>query len=174
MNVRQISNVVATWAGLVAAVATAYGFLHTYRESSAKQIDERNKQTFDLLRHFSSRDFMPIREKALLVVRAAQKCDRDPIGAAKIADSEAFAFVEFFDLIQACLDAQLCDEKLARQFFLPYATAHWVGFRSHIAAIRKDEERLKPERPYGYGLERLARIEIGTKEVSAFAGCTTR
>jgi hypothetical protein len=70
MQPRQLSNVLATWAAVLTAIATAYGFLQAYRDSVSKQVDDRHKQTFDLIRQFASKDFKPVREKALAVVRA--------------------------------------------------------------------------------------------------------
>jgi hypothetical protein len=156
MQPRQLSNVLATWAAVLTAIATAYGFLQAYRDSVSKQVDDRHKQTFDLIRQFASKDFMPVREKALAVVRAAERCESAPVRSAAMSESEAFAFVEFFDLLQVCLDAQLCEAKLVDQFFVPYANGHWAAFKKYVMQVRDAEAKaFKVDKPFGYGLEKL-------------------
>jgi len=168
MTASRLSNFLATWAAVLTAVATAYAFIHTYRESNAKVADDRHKQTFDMYRVYTSKDFMPIREKALEVLRDAEKCRDTGAALKKMSDMERFTFIEFFDLVQACVDARLCDEGLVSQFFAPYANGHWLAFKDYVTAVRSGErveDFLKNARPFGYGLEKLGR------HMTAFSGC---
>jgi hypothetical protein len=73
-----------------------------------------------------------------------------------MSESEVFAFVEFFDLIQVCLEAQLCEPGLVDQFFSPYAKGHWPAFRPYVVQVREAESKaFKLDKPFGYGLEKL-------------------
>jgi hypothetical protein len=64
--------------------------------------------------------------------------------------------VEFFDVVETCIETGLCDGGTAREFFAAYANWHWPMLRRHIEAIRKSETEFELKRPYGYGLEKLA------------------
>ena len=48
MNARELSGMLATWIGLIAAIVGGYTTINSYLAQSAKQIDERKLQTFTL------------------------------------------------------------------------------------------------------------------------------
>ncbi len=161
MSYRDWSNILATWVGVIAAIAGGYAALSAYSEDARKRVDERAKQTLELVQMFMSESFLPIRQKALAAVRSAERCEAAP-GNERMTDSEYFAFVEFFEMIDVCLEAGLCDGKLVESFFVPYANGHWPVFKGPIEKSREAEivAGLNNARPFGAGLERLARTKI--------------
>lgn len=161
MRASQLSGILATWVSVIAAIVGGYVALNTYTEDSRKRVDERNKQTFELVQLFMSEHIMPIRAKALAQMRSVESC-KPVTDADKMSDSEYFAFVEFFEIVDLCVVNDMCDRKLVDAFFVPYANGHWPAFKAGIMATRQGEEQMgiKPERPFGAGLEHLAVVKV--------------
>lgn len=157
VNFRDVSNVTATWVGLVAAIVGGYTTINGYLAQASKQIDERKLQTFRMAERYNADEMVRIRAKILPLVRSNTFCRATQRAAAKLDDNEAFAFVEFFDMIGLCLDSKLCDEDVAYNFFGAYANWHWPAMRSFVNSVRAGEKDFGLARPYGYGLEMLAR-----------------
>ena len=66
------------------------------------------------------------------------------------------ADIEFFDLVQTCVDNNLCDLDTAQDFFSAYANWHWPYMKRHIQETRRHEEAFSLKSPYGRGLQKLA------------------
>ena len=64
------------------------------------------------------------------------------------------------NMLGLCLEAKLCDEEIACSFFGAYANWHWPAMRSFVESVRPGEEEFGLARPYGCGLEVLARKPI--------------
>jgi hypothetical protein len=162
---RAISNMLVAWLGLVAAIIGGYAGLSQYRESVAKQVDDRSTAAINFVMQFQNLQMLPLREKIYDYIFCRGDC------AAKTpSNSQVFAFVEFFDAVQYCADKNLCDAGIVRDVFAPYATWHWPCLAPGIAAVRRGEAQLKLVRPYGHGLERLALRNVGTGHCGNLAG----
>ncbi len=160
MSVRELSNVLATWIGLIAAIVGGYATINGFLAQNAKQIDERKLQTFRLVEKYNAEDMVRIRTKILPLVRSNTFCQASQRAAVKLDDNEVFAFVEFFDMLGLCLESRLCDEEIAYNFFGAYANWHWPRMKTFIASVRRGEQEFGLARPYGYGLELLARKPV--------------
>jgi len=153
---KDVSNMLVAWLGLIAAIGGGYVGLSQYRESVAKQVDDRSTAAINFVMQFQNLLMLPLREKIYDYIFCRGDC------AAKTpSNSQLFAFVEFFDAVQYCADRNLCDAGIVRDVFAPYATWHWPCLAPGIAAVRKAEAQLEPVRPYGHGLERLAQRNVG-------------
>lgn len=155
MKFNAISNMLATWVGVFAAIAGGYTGLQQYQEDSGKKVDERKLQTFDLVKTFLSKDFVPVRDKVGQYVRARRQCDSQPYQSFGLTESELAGYVEFFDYAATCLEADLCDRPMVDRFFGPYAKAAWPVLDEYVAAARQAAGEAGPK-PFGYGLEQLA------------------
>ena len=160
MSIRDMSSILATWVGLVAAIAGGYATINGYLEQNAKRVDERKLHTFRLAQMYNTDDMLRIRTKILPLVRADTFCQTSQRNAAKLDDNEVFSFVEFFDTVGLCLEARLCDEDIAYTAFGAYANWHWPRMKSFIDAVRRGEEGFGLARPYGFGLQSLARKPV--------------
>jgi hypothetical protein len=160
MTIKEGSTVLATWFVVLGTLAGGYAGLSTYQSDSAKRLDDRQKQTFALILHFITRDFIALREKMIKVVREAEKCGNSWTALAGIGDSERFAFFEFFDIVHACTDAQMCDVDLVERVFVPYANGHWPVFKRFVLSVREGEKPHNLKLPFGLGLEKLARTPL--------------
>ena len=160
MNFRDMSGILATWVGLVAAVAGGYTTIRSYVATNEKQVDERKLQTFRLVERFGAADMIAIRNKILPLVVSDQFCRADQRQAVNLSDNEAFQFVEFFDTIGTCLDARLCDGDVAYSFFGAYANWHWPRMKGFVEQVRRGEKDFDLPRPYGHGLEAMARKPV--------------
>lgn len=160
MTIKEISTVLATWFVVLGTLVGGYAGLVTYQREAAKSLDDRQKQTFALVLHFISKDFLEIREKIIKAVREAEKCGNVWKPMAEMTDSERFAFFEFFDVVHACTETHMCDDSLVSRVFVPYANGHWAVFKDYVEKVREGEKEHKLKEPFGLGLQRLARTPI--------------
>src|SRR5262245_40804770 len=139
MKVSEASAVLATWAVVIGTLAGGYAALSTYRQEAEKTLDDREKQSFTLVQHFISRDFLTIRDKMLKVVRVAETCGDIAVPMKEMTESERFAFFEFFDIVQACTETHTCDDTLVERVFVPYANGHWPVLKTYVQNVRRQE-----------------------------------
>ena len=151
-----ISNALATWVGVIAAVAGGYIGLDGYIEDTRKRVDERQQAAFQQVQIFLSRDLVPIRDKARAFVAARWQCGSEPYQSFGLTESELQTYVELFDMVDACSAADLCDHATIERFFAPHARSGWPVLREYIGAVRAANKALKLEAPFGAGLEHLA------------------
>jgi hypothetical protein len=157
MTVARISSVLATWVTILAGIFGGGLALVTYVKEAGKTLDDRKKQTFDLARLYYSEEFLRIRRTILASGNDLAKVGCSPTTAITDANRvDFFSHVEFFDLVQTCVETDLCDRETAADFFTPYANWHWPHLKPHIELTRKSEAGFKLKRPYGHGLEKLA------------------
>jgi hypothetical protein len=162
---RDISSMLVSWLGLIAAIIGGYATFHQYRESVSKQVDDRSTTAINFVMQFQNMQMLPLREKIYDYIFCRNDC------AAKTpSSSQVFAFVEFFDAVKYCADKQLCDPVIIREVFAPYATWHWPCLEPTVAAVRRAEASLNAARPFGHGLQGLAAQDVGT----GHCGNTTR
>ena len=165
MSAKDISNILVTWLGLIAAIVGGYATYLQYRESVNKQVDDRATAAINFVMQFQNLQMLPVREKIHGYIFCQADC------AAKTpTSSELFAFVEFFDAIKYCADKRLCDPEIIGEVFGPYATWHWPCLAPSIEAVRRGEAALKLARPYGYGLEKLAVRDVGPQHCGNLKG----
>lgn len=156
MRLSMISNILATWVTVLAGLLGGYVALDTYMTDSRKQLDDRQKQTFELVRSYASKDMLPIRDKVLRFVMGQRNCSNETPQQLDLSDTELQAFVQFFDMVTVCVDASLCDGSLAQRFFESDANVHWPVLKGQVLAVRKAQGAMKASAPFGGGLERLA------------------
>ncbi len=165
MNIKQFSTVAVMWLGLIAAIAGGYGTLQTYRAQVDKEIDERKLQTFRLIERFGTKDMSETRERILPLVTTDTFCDPAARAKTGLTVSQMFAFVEFFDLVQTCIDARLCDGELAYEFVrsLRQLALAWHATRDRADPRRRarhgPEETLRP-RASGPGAQARVRKQV--------------
>ena len=165
VGAKDISSILATWVGLIVAIGGGYATFHQYRDSVAKQIDDRSTTAINFVMQFQNPQMLPLREKIYDYIFCRGDC------AAKTpSNSQLFAFVEFFDAISYCAEKGLCDAGIISDVFGPYATWHWPCLAPGIAEVRRGEAALKPARPYGHGMEKLAISNVGTAHCGNLKG----
>jgi hypothetical protein len=157
MSLSAISNMLATWTGIVAAVVGGAIGLDSYREDVQKRVDERQLAAFAQVQAFLSRDMVPIREKVQAYVKARRSCDSQPWQSFGLSEAELSSYVEMLDLAEACRAADLCDAGTIERFFAPYARSGLPVLMPFIEAVREGNKALRLEVPFGAGMERLAR-----------------
>lgn len=146
---RAVSDAAVKWIGLGAAVAGAAYGLFELTDLNRKQVDERKLRSLAYAQQFASQDYFAIRRN---IYRHFIACEGD-CASNRLDSSEAFAFVEFFDIVLACVRADTCDASLARDFFTPYANGHWHCMRTFIEKTRGAEPNSTTTIRFGDGLE---------------------
>lgn len=148
---------IGTLASAAVGAAAAWFALTTYVDSVAKQVDERKVQVFNLHNRFNSEPMFSIRKRVYADVARAGGCLNENLAAGGSDTNDKFAFVEFFDVVEACLSAGLCDEGLTERLFAPYANGHWLALEGYVEAVRRGERGMNLNAPFGVGLQRLAK-----------------
>jgi hypothetical protein len=161
MTARTLSNMLATWVSIIAAIVGGYVALTTYNREADKTLDDRKKQTLELARLYYSEEFVRIRRTIMESDTnfAELTCHPEKV----INDKnkvDYFSHIEFFDMVQICIETGLCDRETAQDFFSAYANWHWPRLKLHIDTTRETEAEFKLKRPYGRGLEMLATSPI--------------
>jgi len=157
VNARDCSAILATWIGLGAAVLGGYAAYLQYRDSVAKQVDDRSTAAINFVVQFQSPHMLPLREKLYSFIFCRTDCaERRP------SATETFAFVEFFDAVKYCADRGLCDMSVVKDVFGPYATWHWPCLAREIERVRTGERSLQLEKPFGHGLQTLSVRDVGS------------
>ena len=146
---------IALWATAIGTAAAGYFALTTYMDSVAKQVDERKVQVFNLHSRFSAEPMLSTRRRVYSVV--LNRCPNSQARPIAADDNDLFTFVEFFDVVEACVEAKLCDSDLVDRLFVAYANGHWPHLKAYVASVRRGEIAFKLKVPFGTGLERLAR-----------------
>lgn len=148
------------WGTLLSAVvgaAAAYFALTTYMDSVSKQVDERKIQVFRLHERFTSEPMFSIRKRVYVDISRAAGCVHNELSAGPADNNDRFTFVEFFDVVEACLAGGLCDRELSERLFAPYANGHWPYLKDYIGSVRRGEAQMQLKAPFGFGLEHLAK-----------------
>ena len=127
MDAQGLSKMLATWIGLLAATVGGYATHQQYRESVAKQQDDRATAALNFVLQFQSQQMLPLRTKVYEHIFSGKQ---DPT----FSNSELFAFVEFFDAAKYCADKGLCDASVISDVFGSYATWHWPCLAREIDA----------------------------------------
>ncbi|MDX2257624.1 MAG: hypothetical protein NW205_01780 [Hyphomicrobiaceae bacterium] len=145
---------------MVGGVA-AYFALTTYIDSVGKQVDERKVQVFRLHEQFNSEPLFSIRKRVYADILRSAGCNTTFDAVAGPSDvNDRFAFVEFFDVVDACIEASLCDPQLVDRLFAPYANGHWPYLDDYVAGVRRAETGMRLSTCFGTGLERLAKMPV--------------
>ena len=159
MDFKGWSSVLGTWVSIAGVAVGGFLALDAYnnnievrREEVAKQADGRTVQTFAFAEQFNSGEMLRIRSKLV-------ESGPDIATLGRSMDQDFWAFVDFFDIVQICVDRNLCDAGLAWQLFNPYAVMFHDPMLSSIEAVRRGEEARQASYRAGYGLERLAKSE---------------
>ncbi len=156
MRSNEFSNIAATWIGLAVATAGGYATFHQYRDSVSKQVDDRATAALNFVMHFQSQHMLPLRDKVYNAIFCGDDC-----ASKRVTNSELFAFIEFFDVVNLCVDKGQCDAEIVRDVFGSYATWHWPCLSSFVEATRRSEAEFKLAKPFGHGLQSLAIRDTG-------------
>lgn len=144
---------IGTLAAAVVGVFATYFALTTYVDSVAKQVDERKVQVFNLHGRFNSEPLFSIRKRVYADVARTAGCTAENLSAGGSDANDRFSFVEFFDVVEACQSAGLCDVGLTERLFAPYANGHWTYLKGYVESVRRGERGMKLDAPFGVGLE---------------------
>ena len=156
MTVARLSTLLATWVTIAAAIIGGGLGLGTYIKEAGKTVDDRKKQTFDLARLYYSEELLKARRTIFAADPDSSKFGCNPNSVLNNANKvDFFTHIEFFDLVQTCVDNDLCDLATAQDFFSAYANWHWPFMKKHIEDTRREEQSFSLK-AYGRGLEKLA------------------
>lgn len=155
-SIANVSTAVAAWVGIAAAAVGGYSGLSAYQSDVSKRVDDRIKAPFELAVEFNGEHFLSIRTR---LFESGIACRHE---TTDVPQQEVVALVDFFDRVQLCTEARLCDERTARALFEPYANIFGSMLWPHILGTRKADAagNISQVLPYGYGIEKLATIPL--------------
>ncbi|MDX2238000.1 MAG: hypothetical protein NW203_10590, partial [Hyphomonadaceae bacterium] len=141
MQIKDLSAILATWVGIGGALTGGFFTFREYQRENAKSADERVLQTFSMYQDFRA-DLLPT---AALIQE----------GRAAIGDLDFW--INHFDMVEACVGADLCDASLVNQLFAPYAIESLTpAVQCRIADVRRMEAEYGLAKPQGHGLLAIA------------------
>jgi hypothetical protein len=158
----RVVDAIAKWLGVIGAIVGGLIALSTYRDQVNKQVDERGQSAFALAEEFGSSEYMTLRNKI-----SAQGSEPSvdylerPLTPDVATRQQVHEFVGFFDRVQICVEAGMCDKRTTQRLFQPYAVGFWAGLQRHIQIVRLAEAKDQPQHSFqcGYGLEKLANAD---------------
>lgn len=150
-----ISSRLATWVGIGSAIIGGFLGLDTYKSDVAKNVDQSVAKTFDMVHRFNAPEMDEPRTRVLSYVYARRYCDARYISR-DLNDEDYTDVIDFFDLVSACVDANLCDQASAERFFTPYANYQWPILEIAVERIRGVEQSLRADSAFGEGMKRFA------------------
>lgn len=152
MSFKDLSTVIGTWVGIVAAITGAAFALNTYhmdaetrRAALSQQVNERVSYAFAIAQEFHSPAMMETRT----ALASAEGVCREPFNS-NLRPAQAFALVGLFDRAKMCADIGLCDRETLRSLLSTYADNLGNVLSYHVAIQRRENPH------YGDGLLSLA------------------
>ena len=157
----------STWIAMVTAIIGGFVALSTYRADVAKQIDQSVEKTFEMIGTWNGESIGGPRKRVMSYVYARRACDAR-IFSRELTDDDFVRVIEFFDLVQACVDAKLCDGATAEAFFAPHANFQWPVLERTVAEMNESEFSVRPDPNFAHGMITLAQnpIDVGQCEAN--------
>ncbi len=150
-----VSSRLSTWVGIVSASIGGFFGLKTYETDVAKQVDESVAKTFEMVTLYNEEQLADARRKVLSYVKAKRYCDARIIDR-DLTEADHIAVLEFYDVLHACTQADLCDLETANRFFAPYANYHWPILSSVVDTIKSREQSMRADSGFGEGMSVFA------------------
>lgn len=125
----------ATWVAMISALTGGFIGLGTYQTDVSKRVDQKVEKTFEMIHHYNSEELYDARTRVLSYVMARRACDSRLIDR-ELTDNDFVRTLEFFDLVHACTEADLCDEETAIRFFGPHANFKWPVLERTVGQMR--------------------------------------
>ncbi|MEM8770126.1 MAG: hypothetical protein AAGD92_00630 [Pseudomonadota bacterium] len=150
-----VSARLSTWVGIISASIGGFLGLTTYSEDVAKKVDQSVEKTFDMIHAFNEPTLSEARLRVLSYVKARRLCDAR-VFYRELTEDDFVRVLDFFDLVNACVDAQLCDRTTAERFFSPYANYQWPILKNKADELRSGEQSIRADTAFGEGMEALA------------------
>lgn len=132
-------NRAATWVAMISAIMGGYVGLSTYQLDVSKQVDQSVEKSFEMIQAYNSSDLTDARARVMSYVHAKRQCDARYINR-ELTQADHIRVLEFFDLVYACIEADLCDDAAARRFFTPHASFQWPILSEVVDAMRSSEQ----------------------------------
>lgn len=128
----------ATWVAMVSALTGGFVGLGTYQTDVDKRVNQKVEKTFEMIHQYNSDELYNARSRVLSYVIARRECD-SRIMNRELTDNDFVRTLEFFDLVQACVLADLCDAGTAQHFFGPHANFQWPVLERTVALMREEK-----------------------------------
>lgn len=145
----------STWIAMITAIIGGFVALSTYRTDVAKQIDQSVEKSFEMIGTWNGDAMYGPRKRVMSYVYARRACDAR-IFSRDLTDDDFVRVIEFFDLVHACTEAHLCNEKTAREFFGPHANFQWPILERTVAEMNENAFAIRSDQNFARGIAALA------------------
>ncbi|MEM7329045.1 MAG: hypothetical protein AAF437_09915 [Pseudomonadota bacterium] len=130
-------NRAATWVAMVSAITGGYVGLSTYSLDVSKKVDQSVEKSFEMIQAYNGAGIADARSRVMSYVYARRQCDARLLSR-DLSDADFVRILEFFDLVHACVDANLCDAATIDRFFEPHASFQWPILTRVVDEMRAD------------------------------------
>ena len=149
----------STWVAMVTAIIGGFVALSTYRTEVSKQIDQSVAKTFEMISTWNGDSLVTPRKHVLSYVYARRACDAR-MANRDLTDDDFVRVIEFFDLVHACVEANLCDGATAQAFFSPHANFQWPILERSVEKMSESEMAIRSDPNFATGMKTLASSPI--------------
>jgi len=131
-------NRAATWVAMISAITGGIIGLSTYRLDVSKRINEKVEKSFEMIQAYNGSNLADARSRVMSYVYARRECDARYINR-DLSDDDYVRVLEFYDLVDLCVQADLCDGPTIERFFAPHATFQWPVLSRVVDKMRSAE-----------------------------------
>lgn len=155
VDTHRIQTKISTWIIMACSLIGGFIALQTYRLDVSKDVDESVAKTFDLIMLHNGEEYDRSRRHVRSYVIAKRECDARIISR-DLTDDDYIRMVEFYDLVLACVEADLCDADTSYGFFSRHANYDWPILTGVVENLRVGYPALKADDGFGRGYAAFA------------------
>lgn len=159
VDTHRIQTKISTWIIMACSLVGGLIALQTYRLDVSKDVDEQVAKAFEMIMFYNGEELSPSRRDVRSYVLARRECDSRIISR-DLSDDDFLQMIEFYDLIDHCVRADLCDGEVTSAFFSRHANFDWPVLTRVAEQMRESSLALKADTGFGRGYETFAATPV--------------
>lgn len=151
-------NRAATWVAMISAITGGVIGLSTYRLDVSKRINEKVEKSFEMIQAYNASELAGPRARVMSYVYARRECDARYINR-DLTDDDYVRVLEFYDLVDLCVEADLCNAPTIERFFEPHASFQWPVLSRVVDKMRSADNvniSVRSDKSFARGMKGLA------------------
>lgn len=163
VNMHRVQTRISTWIIMACSLIGGAIALQTYRLDVSKQVDQSVDKAFEIIMLHNSETYGTARTRVRSYVLARRECDARIISR-DLTDDDFIRMIEFYDLAQACVEAELCDAKVTNTFFSRHANFDWPILQRSVETLRSSSLSLQKDDAFAKGYAAFATAPVKAPE----------
>lgn len=150
VDTHRVQTKISTWIIMGCSLIGGFIALQTYRLDVSKDVDESVAKAFDMIMLHNGEEYTLSRARVRSYVIAKRECDARMMSR-DLTDDDYVRMIEFYDVVLACVEAELCDADTSYGFFSRHANYDWPILISVVENLREGYPALKADENFGKG-----------------------